>query len=206
MRRGRLILLGALGALALALVPASAQATVAAGMSITFPFDAKAGDTGLPASIRVQNNNSFPEDAQTNTVCNPGDASPCTSPEPGISLVPSCKKTNGSGCAPDGADPGVFALPATALGRAASGCAGTVFDIVATGDALGTVHFVPRPAGSHVTLQTGTPCDIDFTVDVLKVPADGQEFQPGIQTIPTAEHTQFSGPDAHHKFASHPGV
>jgi hypothetical protein len=107
----------------------------------------------------------------------------------------------------------VFGLPATATGRAATACAGTTFDIVPVGDALGTVRFVPRPAGSHVTLPgpsapggPSTQCDIDFTVDVLKVPADEQEFTPGIQTTPTAEHTQHNGVANHHKFASHAGV
>src|SRR3954471_21676886 len=127
MRRALPILLGALGVLAIA--PTGAQATVAAGMSLTFPFEATAGQTGLPASIRLQNINGPPEDTQTNTVCNAGEGLPCAVPEPGISLVPSCKKTTGSGCAADGADPGVFSLPATATGRAATQCAGTVFDI-----------------------------------------------------------------------------
>src|SRR4051812_7191185 len=192
MRRARLILLAALGAMVLA--PAGAHATVAASMSISFPFEATVGQKGLPASIQLKNVNSPPDDAQVNTVCNPAEAPPCASSEPGISLVPSCKHTNGSGCALDGADPGVFGLPATALGRAATECAGVVFDIVPTGDALGTVRFVPRPAGSHVTLAGNTAtCNIDFTVDVLKVPVDAQEFNPGIQTTPTAEHTQVSG-------------
>src|SRR3954447_1344409 len=116
MRRARPILLAALGLLAFA--PSNAHATVAAGMTVIFPFEATVGQTGVPATVRVQNINGPPEDGQTNTVCNPAEAPPCASPEPGISLVPSCKHTNGSGCAVDGADPGVFGLPATALGGA----------------------------------------------------------------------------------------
>src|SRR3954451_14980169 len=114
MRQARHGLVVALAALVL--VPASAQATVAAGRSVAFPQEATVGQTGLPASSTMRNNNGPPEDVQANTICNAGDSG-CASPEPGIVLVPSCKHTSGSGCAVDGADPGVFALSATGTGR-----------------------------------------------------------------------------------------
>jgi hypothetical protein len=207
MRRARPTLLAALAALgALALVPGSAQADVAANMSVSFPFEATVGQTGLPASITMLNTNSPPDDTLTNTVCNPGDGPPCINPEPGISLVPSCKETSGSGgCAPAGADPGVFALSATGTGRDATACDDVVFDIVSTGDALGTVKFVPRPASSHVTIPGGSmqQCAIDFTIDVLRFPSgDEREFTAGTQTTATAQHTQFNGANSSHAIAT----
>ena len=198
----RLLLATLLGLLVLA--PGSAQASVAAQMSVHFPFQATVGQTQLPAFVRLLNTNGPPDDNLTNTVCNVGDGSPCESPGSGISLVPSCKETNGNAqCTGAGADPGVFGLSATGTGHAGTACEGVIFDIVATGDAFGTVRFVPRPGGSHVTLPgANTMCDIDFTVDVLKFPTgDEREFNPGTQTTPTAEHTQFSGAEAHHKNA-----
>src|SRR3954453_18011669 len=194
MRRARHAVLVALAALVL--VPASAQATVSANMQVKLPFNAIVGQTGQPASITLLNTNSFPDDGTTNTVCNAGDALPCPQPEPGIAMVPSCQQSSGNGdCAAAGADPGVFALSATGTGRADSVCPNVIFDIVSTGDAFGTVRFVPRPAGSHLTLPpTGiTGCVIEFTVDVLKVPRDAQEVSPGTQTIAPARHTQHSG-------------
>ena len=192
-RRGRKILLAAIAALAL--VPASAEAIVSANMSVKLPFDATVGQTGLPASITLLNTNSSPDEGTTNTACNAGDALPCPQPERGITVVPSCHQTAGSGdCAAAGADPGVFSLSATGTGRADSVCPNVVFDIVSTGDALGTVRFVPHD-GSHLMVPPNgiTGCVIEFTVDVLKVPnGDAQEFSAGIQTFATARHTQHS--------------
>src|SRR3954462_11297785 len=193
MRRARLVPLVALAVLVL--VPASAEATVSANMQVKLPFDATVGQTGLPASITLLNTNGFPDEAATNTVCNAGDASPCLQTEAGIAMVPSCQQSSGNGdCAAAGADPGVFALSATGTGRADRGCPNVTFDIVSTGDAFGTVRFVPRPAGSHLMLpQTGiTGCVIEFTLDVLKFPRDAQEFSAGAQTVAPARHTQHS--------------
>src|SRR3954453_15687342 len=120
MRHARLVLLAALAALML--VPASAQATVSANMSVKLPFDATVGQTGLPASITLLNTNSFPDDGTTNTVCNAGDGSPCVQPD-GIAVVPSCHQSAGDGtCAAAGGDPGGFALSATGTGRPDSAC------------------------------------------------------------------------------------
>jgi hypothetical protein len=197
MRLARLLPLVALALLAL--VPASAQATVSANMQVKLPPDPTVGQTGLPASISLLNTNSFPDANTTNTVCNAGDASPpCVPSEPGISVVPSCQQSSGNGdCAALGADPGVFALSATGTGRADSACPNAVFDIASTGDAFGTVRFVPRPAGSNLMVPPNSStnllgCVIEFTVDVLKVPRDSQDFQPGTQTLATGRHTQHS--------------
>src|SRR3954454_24188842 len=151
MRRGRKILLAAIAAIVL--TPASAQATVSANMSVKLPLSATVGQTGLPASITLNNTNSFPDEGATNTVCNAGDGPPCVQPEPGIAIVPSCQQSSGNGdCAATGADPGVFALSATGTGRADGACPNAVFDIVSSGDAFGTVRSVPRPAASRLTL------------------------------------------------------
>jgi hypothetical protein len=192
--RAALVALTAVGALAFA--APSAHASVAANESILFPFEVVVGQTGVPASIRLQNNNSPPDAATANTVCNAGEASPpCNSPEGGIVLVPACSAISGSGqCSVAGANPGVFDLSATGTGTAGSACAGQVFEIVETGDGFGTVRFVPQPAGSHVTLPAaGQFCEIGFTLDVLKMPVDEGEFQAGVQTTAAGEHTQVMG-------------
>jgi hypothetical protein len=193
MRHARHVLLVALGALVL--VPASAQATVSANMSVKLPFSATVGQTGLPASITLNNTNSFPDAGATNTVCNAGDGLPCPQPEQGIAVVPSCQQSSGNGdCAAAGADPGVFALSATGEGRDDSACPDAVFDIVNSGDSFGTVRFVPRPAGSHLMVPPNNVlgCIVEFKVDVLKVPRDAQEFSAGAQTVAPGRHTQHS--------------
>ena len=143
-----------------ALAPALAEAGVGAGAAVTFPTTVTVGQTGLPASITMTNFNTPPNSADTNTVCNAGEASPpCSSPERGIVLVPTCKQVAGGQCTAAGADPGVFAVSPTATGAVGSSCAGVVFDIDdhRPGVRHGALHAAPcgRPrdaarASAHV--------------------------------------------------------
>jgi hypothetical protein len=193
---GRAALLLAAVLTAMAMAPAVGQAGVFAGGGITFPTTATVGDTGLPASIAITNNNTPANAADTNTVCNAGDPSPpCGTPEQGITLVPSCKQVAGGLCTAAGADPGVFAISPTASGRPGTACAGTTFATAVVEPTFGMVRFTPQPAPTHVTLPgANASCTIDFTFDVVKSPtADADPSTPGIQTEQQAANTQFSG-------------
>jgi hypothetical protein len=194
-RRGLAASLALLGVLAFA--PAIAQAGVIASAGPTFPSTVTVGQTGLAASVTLENRNTPPDDVDTNTVCNAGEASPpCALPERGIVLTPTCKQVASGQCTAAGADPGVFALSATGIGRTGTSCPAMVFNIAIVDTTFGTVRFTPQPVGAHVTLPGfGSSCVIDFTFDVLKSPTGDQNpAVPGNQTAQATEHTQFAGP------------
>src|SRR6476660_394421 len=103
-RRGLAALVALLGVLALA--PAAAQAGAGAGTIPNFPGLVTVGQTGVPATVTLENRNDGVNAGDTNSVCNAGDVSPpCSSPENGITLVPSCKVLAGGQCTAAGADP-----------------------------------------------------------------------------------------------------
>jgi P pilus assembly chaperone PapD len=58
----------------LACVPASAQAAVVAGTSVSFPAMVVAEATGVPASLTLRNLNTDAENLVDNGVCNADDA------------------------------------------------------------------------------------------------------------------------------------
>jgi hypothetical protein len=193
-RRGLTASMMLLGLLVLA--PAAAQAGAGVGMAITFPTVVTVGDSGVPASITLQNLNDGPNVGDTNSVCNAGEASPpCDSPEQGIVLVPSCKQIAAGQCTAAGADPGVFQTSPTGTGRLGTSCGGMTFTITIIDPAFGRLRFTPQPAGAHVTLPgNGSTCIIDFSVDVIKSPAGDQNpALPGNQTGQAATHTQWVG-------------
>lgn len=175
--------------------PGIARAAVVAGSTVSFPLNVAVGQSGLPAFIELRNNNTTPNQADSNVVCNSGAGGSCGS-DPGITLIPSCGQLAfaGNGCT--AADSGVFQLPATAVGQAGTACAGTVFNITLIDPTFGTVRFTPQPAGSNVVLPgAGTLCRIPLTVNVLKSPAfDLNPGAPGIQTGQILSHTQVSIP------------
>jgi hypothetical protein len=180
----------------MALAPAAAHAGAGVGAAVNFPTQVTVGQTGVAATLTLQNLNDGGNVGDTNTVCNAGEASPpCDSPERGITLVPSCKQIAAGQCNPAGADPGVFIVSSTGTGRVGTACAGTVFDITPLNDAFGTVNLASRPAGSHVTLPgTGSTCVIDFTFNVMKSPTTDQDpATPGNQTAQATTHTQWVG-------------
>jgi len=192
-RRSLAVRLMVLGLLALA--PANAQAGVIASAGPTFPTTVTVGQTGLAASVTLENRNTNPNAGNTNTICNAGEASPpCAAPERGIVLTPTCKVLASGQCTAAGADPGVFVLSATGVGQVGTSCPG-VFNINIIDPAFGTVRFTPQPVGSHVTLPGfGSSCVINFTFDVLKSPTGDQDPSvPGNQTAQATEHTQFAG-------------
>ncbi|HEX7154624.1 MAG TPA: hypothetical protein VF618_24275 [Thermoanaerobaculia bacterium] len=185
MARLLIIVCFALAALALPI-------TATADMEIFFPSNVAVGQTGVPASIELENGNNAPNEGATNVVCNPGDPLPCQGI--GIFVTPSCGAADffNSCTAPD---PGVFQLSPTGTGRAGSVCAGTTFTITLLDAMQGRFRFTPQPAGTHITLPgAGSACIVDFTVDVLKLPTlDSDAVTPGIQTIQTGAHAQEIG-------------
>jgi hypothetical protein len=172
------------------LVPGTAFAGVGLGLAPTMPTNSTVGDTGLPGSLTLTNLNTSPD--VTATVCNTGDAAPCPAGDEGITLMPSCG-AQGAFSACMSADPGVYRISSTATGGAGTACAGINFTVTPLGDPFGKVRFAPPP-GTNVVLPTnGTSCRIDFTVDVLKVPAfDAQPGVAGVQTIQVTDATQRS--------------
>ncbi|MDX6662036.1 MAG: hypothetical protein QOG09_138 [Solirubrobacterales bacterium] len=194
--RARMSLAVTAAALGLSVMaPALAQAGVAAGAGVSFPTTVSVGDTAVPALITMSNQDTAPNQADTNTVCNAGDGSPpCGFPEPGIVLTPACKQLSGGACAVGGAEPSVFQISPTGVGQAGTACAGVAFSTTLVDAAFGTVRFAPPP-GAHVLLAgAAASCQIDFTVEVLKQPTVDQDpATPGIQTAQATQHTQFSG-------------
>lgn len=169
----------------LVLAPAAANAGAGIGFTPTFPHDVTAGQRGVPAGIHLSNDSDSGEGSMT--VCALGDC-----PELGpsgsgsITLTPSCGVVDPSvSCPAAGADPGVFRIASTPTGRVGSACAGQQFDLTVVNESTGTLRFEPR-VGRVVLGPHGAPndsCDIDFTVDVLKLPAmDAYPDRAGIQT------------------------
>ena len=161
------------------------------GLQVTASMPATVvGAHGVGGSLTVTNTNTPPETAAV--LCNAGDPAPCPAGGTGITLVPSCQSMNAAlACVV--AEPGVFAIGSSATGAAGTACAGLPFTAESLGDGFGTVRFSP-PAGSHITLQSGEACGIDFTADVVKVPAgDVDPAAAGAQTFQIAAAGQRSG-------------
>ena len=171
-----------------------ADAGLGAGATPTFPAVVTVGDAGVSATIQMENDNTTPNTSAT--LCNFGDPLPCPVGDPGITLIPSCGQLGVfSVCAPAGADPGVFLVSATGLGRAGSTCAGTTFAITLIDPVFGQLRFTPEPAGAHVVLPTvGSICAVDFTFDVLKSPTvDQNPIADGVQTVQVVDFTEQDG-------------
>lgn len=178
----------------LLLCPSAVFAVVAGTAIPSFPSTVTVGQTGVPVSIELRNQNSGADAAATNTVCNAGDGGACSG-SLGIRLTPSCGLLMGASCAPAAFDPGVFGLPSTALGEAGSACAGMTFSVTVLDAAAGSYRFTPQPAGTHVTLfGVNAFCRIVFTVNVLESPGvDASAPTAGIQTLQQAGNEQASG-------------
>ena len=199
MRRGgsllRCLVALTVASISVLLVPSIARAGIAASAGPTFPTAVTVGQTGVAASIAVTNQNTTPNTADVNTVCNFGDPAPCPGGDPGITLIPSCGVLGSfSVCAPTGADPNVVQVAPTGVGDVGTECAGMVFDITLIDPAFGQLRFTPQ-GGAHVTLTgTGAICRINFVFDVLKVPVIDQDpGTAGVQTVQIVDNTQRSG-------------
>jgi len=177
----RLVLLVAVTCVA-SLAAATSSASAATFATGSPPNNASVGQTGVPASITV-NNTSAPASTTVGL----------------ITVVPSCGTNGGtapgehSSCPAADVDPNVLSLSLTGVGRAGSGCAGATFSISQIDPVQGKYQFTP-----DAPLTIATSCVIDYTVDVLRLPArDSSATQPGIQTwmllFASSEYTPETG-------------
>jgi len=163
--------------------PAAAHAAASMTAVPSFPATVTVGDSNLPASVTLSNQNTELDGALT--LCNAGEGGACTGSE-GITLLPSCGSQNfNAACV--GLDPGVFNVDSPAMGATGTSCASMPFSATLTDPPTGKVTF--RPAISNVVLpSTGATCRIDFTVDVLSFPdADARPVAAGLQTVQIPE-------------------
>ena len=159
-------------ALNVVLACSRAFAGLSVGASATYPSTVVVGNTNVSVSVSV-----FiaaltaPEDMSTVTVAF-------------IKHTPSCG-TDTAPCPAGQEDPGVFlvkgALPGNeAVGRPGTACAGMTFTLSAPDVTTGEIEFVPT--SGQIVLDTVSECQIDFLVDVLKLPTKDADPGPGIQT------------------------
>ena len=177
------------------LVPAGVLAATVAGTAITFPSTVTVGGSGVPASVTLRNDNTGLSALRVNRVCRTGDASPpCGSPERGVTVVPACARLVATTCAALGFDPGVFMAAATGSGRLGSACSALTFQVSEIDPASGALSLTPATPGARISLPfAGSECIVDFTVGVLKSPADLDGALAGNQTAHVTAHTQFTG-------------
>jgi Ca2+-binding RTX toxin-like protein len=171
-----------------ALAPAVADANSEITVTPALPTNVSVGDTNVPGTLTITNINTGGD--TSSTICEPGDAAPCPADTPGITLLPSCSSMDFSqNCLLSGANPGVFSIHG-ATGAASTACAGKTFSVVVVDATFGKLRFVP--SGGHVVLPNpGASCRIDFLVDVLALPADGNGAT-GYQTLQRAEALAYS--------------
>ena len=173
----------------LVLAPAIGHASVVAQFDNEFPSPVTVGQTSVDAVLSMTNANDGADMGIPNTVCNAGDPAPCGA---GVEFVPSCAQVTGNVCTI--ADPGVLDLSATGVGETGSACENTVFDLVDSGDSVGTINVVPQGAG-HVTLGLNmvSECRLGLTFDVLRAPSVDASPAAGVQTAQILRGMQTSG-------------
>src|SRR6266852_4913081 len=183
-------LVGVVGAL-LGVLLMGMAAPALAGVTLSVAPDLQVtvrhGQAGLAGRLTITNNNSFPNDADSDLVSN-------------VTLTPSCgDKTGSSTCGT--ADPGIFSVTTPALGRTGTACGGLTFDVTTVNAGTGQLSVTPQPpAPSSFTLGPSTgalatrQCVIDFTFSVTSnfaEPAiDSDPIHSGKQT------TAHAGADA----------
>ncbi len=161
---------GVVASTVVAVSPASAR--VGSSATLTVPTGASVGSTSLNGAITMTNQNTAPNQAESNTVSE-------------IKFAPSCGTgTTGTVACPM-PDPGVFSINPTAPGEVGTACAGQVFSVSGP-DASGVFTFSPT-IGSVVLAPPGGPgsssCTIDFLLNVLKVPTIDASVAPAVQTF-----------------------
>lgn len=153
----------------------AAGAAVALSVTVSSPAAVTVGQSGLSGMVVVQNVSTPPQATGQVMIT-------------AVTLVPSCGGVPAAGgdCPATLTDPGVFQLAATAMGEAATACAGVAFTVKVVDQAEGQVSFVPSSFVAPITLGplgSGTDtCGIDFTFGVAKVPTHDAAATSGIQT------------------------
>ena len=155
--------------------PPNALAGVAGSAGPSYPSVMSIGDSDVAVSIQIINNSSDPHNSENIIVDD-------------IFHTPSCASSASSICQPANADPGVFEITGSVIGRLGTACAGTTF-IVGTPDAItGEVKLTPNTP--LILGPTGSPdaqCIIDFHVNVLKAPTKDSNLElAGISTAQLA--------------------
>ncbi|MDQ6840104.1 MAG: hypothetical protein M3137_17675, partial [Actinomycetota bacterium] len=147
-----------------------ASASVGASASFTVPTGASVGSTNLNGSITMTNQNTPPNQSESNTVNE-------------IKFAPSCGAAGTVANPCPTPDPGVFSINASASGAAGTACAGQTFSVSAP-DASGIFTFSPN--SPVVLAPPGGPglssCTVNFLLNVLKVPTIDVSPSPGVQT------------------------
>ena len=153
----------------------SAQAGVALATSPDIPRPngpVTVGQTNLPSRLTIINNSTDSQETLNVTLSN-------------ITLVPSCGVIASVDCPVAFFDPDVFSLSATGTGLAGTACAGTTFTITNIDQTQDKYLFTPSAPvvlGPSLTGGLAARCVIDFTVNVLKVPAIDARPEAGVQT------------------------
>src|SRR5712692_4859537 len=154
------VIVGALLGLLLMGMAAPALAGVTLSVAPDLQVTVRHGQAGLAGRLTITNNNSFPNDGDSNLVSN-------------VTLTPSCgDKTGSSTCGT--ADPGIFSVATPALGRTGTACGGLTFDVTTVNAGTGQLSVTPQPpAPAFFTLgPNNSPtlaarqCVIDFTFSV----------------------------------------
>ncbi len=169
-RLALMVVAGVVASTVVAVGPASAD--VSASASFTVPTGASVGSTNLNASLTMTNQNTAPNQSESNTVNE-------------IKFAPSCGTFGTVATACPTPDPGVFSINAAASGAAGTACAGQTFSVSAP-DAAGIFTFssttpvVLAPPGGA---SGSDRCTINFLLNVLKMPTiDVSPGSPGVQT------------------------
>ena len=169
-----------LGVASVAAALAATLAFVGAPAAPAFALDTVSIETTLPSPMMVGDVGR----AASVTITNGDNAVPLQT----ITLVPSCatRLSPASDCSIS--NPGVFALSASGTGAAGTACAGVSFTITNIDASQDKYAF--QPASNVVLAAVGggdaSRCEIDFTVDVLKVPGDAVNSSANAQTAQIA--------------------
>jgi hypothetical protein len=146
-----------------------AHAGVGLAMAPTYPAVVDVGQSSVPATLRITNGADGVEAAEQLNISN-------------IRHTPACGSSDFP-CPNGSKDPGVFQVNSPATGTAGS-CTGMIFTVAISDASTGTVTFTPQ-SGSVVLDPKGSPndfCTISFTVNVLKLPVNDADDDPGVMT------------------------
>lgn len=190
---GRIIGVIALVSASLAGMSGEAGATVFGRVTPQAPATVTLGAGSVAMSVTVTNANTGADATKTNFICDVGDPVPCPAGGHGITITPSCAAVDASSrCTTP--DPGAFALPATAIGRSGTACAGIVFDVVVVDANSGRSRLTPQGGSTVLLAGNGASCVIDLTATANRLPnIDAQPGLAGMQTFVVADAVQQNG-------------
>jgi uncharacterized protein YkwD len=181
------ILFAVLGMLALA--PSAASAAITGLTAVEIPQSLTVGQTNVPVTITIANENSASDSGSPNTICGFEETFPCSGE--GITLQPACGALTGAACTPGHEDLGVFTAAPTATGDGGSVCAGMSFTVSDPDPMTGELRLTPEEA--IVLPMSGSACAVTVTLSVVGMPAEDAAETAGKQTNVIASAEQASG-------------